>query len=81
MSKIISDVAIKRRDYWIEKIHKVSGHFENDFEKLKKELEVETKKNGISSLIDHLRLCGNIPERYAHDTSEEKLYSKSLLSD
>jgi type II restriction enzyme len=27
-------------------------------------------------LLDHLRLCGNIPESYAHDSSEEKLYSK-----
>lgn len=76
MSKIISDVAIKRRDYWVEEIRKLSGHFGNDTEKLEKELEAEIKKNGISSLIDHLRLCGNIPESYGHDTSEEKLYSK-----
>ncbi len=27
-------------------------------------------------MIDHLRLCGNIPESYGHDSSEEKLYSK-----
>lgn len=76
MSKIISDVAIKRRDYWVEEIRKLSGHFGNDTEKLEKELEAEIKKNGVSSLIDHLRLCGNIPESYGHDTSEEKLYSK-----
>ncbi len=76
MSKIISDEAIKRREYWVEEIRKLSGHFGNDTEKLEKELEAEVKKNGISSLIDHLRLCGNIPESYGHDTSEEKLYSK-----
>ncbi|MDO9153299.1 MAG: HindIII family type II restriction endonuclease [Paludibacter sp.] len=76
MSKIISDIAIKRRDYWVKEIRKLSGHFGNDTEKLEKELEAEIKKNGISSLIDHLRLCGNIPESYGHDTSEEKLYSK-----
>lgn len=76
MSKIISDVAIKRRDYWVEEIRKLSGHFGNDTEKLEKALEAEIKKNGVSSLIDHLRLCGNIPESYGHDTSEEKLYSK-----
>ena len=76
MSKIISDTAIKRRDYWVEEIRKLSGHFGNDTEKLEKELEAEIKKNGVSSLIDHLRLCGNIPESYGHDTSEEKLYSK-----
>lgn len=44
--------------------------------KSEKELETEVNKNGISSLIDHLRLCGNIPESYGHDSSEEKLYSK-----
>ena len=76
MSRIISDIAIKRRDYWVEEIRKLSGHFGNDTEKLEKELEAEINKNGVPSLIDHLRLCGNIPESYRHDTSEEKLYSK-----
>jgi len=76
MNKIISAKAIKTRQYWIEEIRKLSGHFGNDTEKLEKELEAEIKKNGVSSLIDHLRLCGNIPESYGHDTSEEKLYSK-----
>lgn len=66
----------ERRDYWVEEIRKLSGHFGNDTEKLEKELEAEIKRNGVSSLIDHLRLCGNIPESYGHDTSEEKLYSK-----
>ncbi len=76
MDKIISDKAIKRREFWVEEIRKLSGNFGNDAEKLEKELEVEIKKNGNTSLIDHLRLCANIPESYGHDTSEEKLYSK-----
>ncbi len=76
MKKVISEISIKRREYWIEEIRKLSGNFGNDTEKLEKELETEIKKNGISSLIDHLRFCGNIPESYGHDTSEEKLYSK-----
>lgn len=76
MGKIISDKAIKSRHFWIEEIRKLSGNFGNDAESLEKELEAEIKKNGNSSLIDHLRLCGNIPESYEHDTSEEKLYSK-----
>ena len=76
MNKIISEIAIKRRDFWVGEIRKLSGDFINDTEKLEKELGEEIKKNGVSSLIDHLRLCGNIPESYGHDTSEEKLYSK-----
>jgi hypothetical protein len=83
MGNIISKEAIKRRSYWVEEIRKLSGNFVSDTDKLEKELGVEIKKNGITSLIDHLRLCGNIPESYGHDTSEEKLYSKytdNLLS-
>lgn len=76
MKKIISEKAIKTRAYWIEEIRKLSGNFVNDSDRLEKELESEIKKNGITALIDHLRLCGNIPESYGHDTSEEKLYSK-----
>jgi type II restriction enzyme len=76
MSKVISDKAIQRRQYWIEEIRKLSGNFGADTDKLEKELEAEIKKNGTTALIGHLRLCGNIPESYGHDTSEEKLYSK-----
>jgi HindIII restriction endonuclease. len=76
MNKIISDKAIEKRQYWIEEIRNLSGNFGDDTGKLEKELEAEIGKNGIAELIDHLRLCGNIPESYGHDTSEEKLYSK-----
>jgi hypothetical protein len=76
MTKVISDRAVKRRQYWVDEIRKLSGNFGVDTDRLEKELEEETSKSGISALIDHLRLCGNIPESYGHDTSEEKLYSK-----
>lgn len=80
---IISKKAIKRRETWIEKIQNIDGNFSDDALYLEKELEKEIKKDGYITLIDHIRLCGNIPERYGHDTSEEKQYSKytdSLLS-
>ena len=76
MDTIISDKAIAKRRYWIEEIRNLSGDFGNDTGKLEKALETEITKDGISVLIDHLRLCGTIPESYKHDTSEEKLYSK-----
>lgn len=76
MITIISKEAIEKRKYWVEEIRKLSGNFGSDSDKLEKELESEINKSGISSLINHLRLCGNIPESYGHDTSEEKLYSK-----
>ena len=76
MKKIISNKAVKRRAYWIDEICKLSGNFGDDSDRLEKELEQEIKKSGISVLIDHLRLCGNIPESFGRDSSEEKLYSK-----
>lgn len=76
MTKIISDKAIATRQYWVCEIQKLSGNFTDDTERLENELGYEIKKRGSSTLIDHLRLCGNIPESYIHDSSEEKLYSK-----
>jgi type II restriction enzyme len=76
MARIISDQAIARRAYWVSEIKKLSGNFVDDYNKLSNELTDEVAQGGISVLIDHLRLCGSIPESYAHDSSEEKLYSK-----
>ncbi len=76
MKNIISDKAIKRRTYWVEEIRKLSGNFGDDTDRLEKELEAEVKKSEVRALIDHLRLCGSIPESYRPGTSEEKLYSK-----
>lgn len=76
MTTIISGNAIKRRNYWIEEVRKLSGNFGDDYSRLEKELTDEIENNGISAILDHLRLCGSIPESYKHDSSEEKLYSK-----
>ncbi len=76
MPEIISAEAITRRAYWVEEIRKLSGHFGDDSERLDRELAAEIEANGPSVVIDHLRLCGDIPESYDHDSSEEKLYSK-----
>lgn len=76
MKKIISQKAITRRNYWVGEIKKLSGNFADDFTRLQTELNTEIQKEGVSALIDHLRLCGSIPEAYGHDSSEEKLYSK-----
>jgi hypothetical protein len=73
---IIGKAAIKRRLFWIKEIVSISGKFNDDFERIASELADEIKKNGAQALLDHLRLAGSIPESYAHDSSEEKLYSK-----
>lgn len=76
MAKIISKGAIKRRQNWVAKIGKLSGNFAQNAKDIDEELNKEIKKFGVDILIDHLRLCANIPESYRHDSSEEKLYSK-----
>lgn len=74
--EIIKNSSIERRLYWINEIKNLSGHFGNDFQRLEKELSREISQFGLDALLDHVRLCGNIPELYEHDSSEEKLYSK-----
>ena len=76
MAQIISVAAIKNRRRWINEIKKLSGDFGADSTRLRSELEEELSAKGSEVLRDHLRLCGAIPETYAHDSSEEKLYSK-----
>lgn len=73
---VVTADQIQRRNYWVDEIEKLSGNFIDDFERLRVELSGEVKKFGKDSLLAHLRLCGAIPERYGHDSSEEKLYSK-----
>jgi type II restriction enzyme len=84
MENIITEAAIAKRAYWVEEIRKLSGDFSEDTGRLEKELADEIRTQGVQSLLDHIRLCGDIPESYAYDSSEEKLYSKytdSLLNE
>lgn len=72
----ITKSAIERRQYWIDEIVKLSGHFVSDSGRVEQEIISEVEIAGHQALLDHLRLCTAIPESYAHDSSEEKLYSK-----
>lgn len=76
MPTVISQAAIDRRNYWINEIDNISGKFEDDATKLESELSDDVAKLGLDALVDHMRLCGDIPESYHHDSSQEKLYSK-----
>lgn len=76
MSDFISTQAIERRGKWIEKIKSIDGAFAENALFLEQEIQNEVEREGVQVLHDHLRLCGNIPESYEHDSSEEKLYSK-----
>jgi len=76
MPNIISPDALATRKHWITEIRKLSGDFGADSTRLLDELKAELSAKGGDGLRSHLRLCGAIPEEYAHDSSEEKLYSK-----
>lgn len=76
LMSVISKAALDRRVYWIGEIERLSGNFSEDSERLEGELGSEVAQYGATAIIDHLRLCGDIPESYTHDSSEEKLYSK-----
>ena len=54
----------------------MEGNFASKTELIEAELGKELDASGISRLLDHLRLCGNTPESYGHDTREEKQYAK-----
>ena len=73
---ILSEKDLVRRQYWINELSRLSGDFGVDAERLEQELGQEIKDQGADALLGHLRLCGAIPEKYGHDSSEEKLYSK-----
>jgi type II restriction enzyme len=76
MPNTISADALATRKHWIAEIRKLSGDFGADSTRLLDELRAELDIKGGDGLRSHLRLCGAIPEAYAHDSSEEKLYSK-----
>jgi type II restriction enzyme len=74
--KRMTPEAKKRRKYWVSELAKLNGSFGDDSTKMIAELRAEIRKEGTDALLDHLRLCGAVPEHYGHDSSEEKLYSK-----
>jgi len=74
--EIITENQIKNRNYWVDEISRLSGNFGVDAVKIEEDISHEIKDDGIEVLLGHLRLCGAIPERYVHDSSDEKLYSK-----
>ena len=65
-----------RRAYWVSTLAELSGSFGDDSLELIRGLRSEIEDEGNNSLLQHLRICGAVPEQYGRDSSEEKLYSK-----
>ena len=72
---MISSATKDRRTHWVRELMSLSGSFGTNSAQLIQELQAEIAREP-NALLDHLRLCGAIPENYGRDSSEEKLYSK-----
>jgi HindIII restriction endonuclease len=73
---IINDTAKQRRTQWIQTIASIDSDFTQASHQIQETLRQEINQHGTAVLLEHLRRCGSIPECYAHDSSQEKLYSK-----
>jgi type II restriction enzyme len=60
----------------VAQLAKISGTFGQDVTEITGELRAEIQAGGSAVILDHLRVCGAMPEQYRRDSSEEKLYSK-----
>ena len=68
--------AVQRRSRWVGYLETLTGSFEENSNRIIEELRSEIRSETTEALIDHLRFCGAVPERYGHDSTQEKLYSK-----
>ncbi|MCS6796605.1 MAG: HindIII family type II restriction endonuclease, partial [Raineya sp.] len=66
----------KRRQKWIQKIAERKEKFADISNWIRKEIDDEIAQEGSIALLEHIRMCGNIPENYQTDSTEEKIYSK-----
>jgi type II restriction enzyme len=72
---IITEAAIGRRLSWLKTISQICNNFDDNTNYICDAFADEIRSGGKVAIVDHLRRCGDIPESYAHDSSEEKLYS------
>lgn len=72
----IDNTATTRRKEWLTWLATEGIAFAHHTERIEAKLNDEVKQEGILCLLDHLRLCGDIPESYPHDSSAEKCYAK-----
>jgi len=63
-------------DEVISKIEELAGDESTNFQKMSQKLIDSLKPLSGLRLLQHLEYAGIIPERYGHDSTEEKLYAK-----
>ena len=75
MSFVIDKNSIKLRNHWINVILKLTN-FEEASDLIEKKISQEINEGKIKVLLDHTRLCSEIPEIYSLNSTQEKIYSK-----
>ena len=75
MSFVIDKNSIKLRNHWINLIFKLTN-FEEASDLIEKKISQEINEGKIKVLLDHTRLCSEIPEIYPLNSTQEKIYSK-----
>ncbi len=73
---IITRSAIQEKKLLIKELQNINDDFGTAVDKITTNLQKSLSKKSPEALINHLRLCGDIPENFTHDSTEEKLYSK-----
>ena len=68
--------AVRRRNQWVSYIQSLAGSFDENSDNVAARLRSEIMRGASGVLLDHLRICGAVPEQYGHDSTQEKLYSK-----
>ena len=66
----------KRRKHWVSALAKLSGSFGDDTTKMIADLHAEIARSGTEALLDHLRLCGAMPEHYGRDWGDSSRVNK-----
>ncbi len=72
----ITETTQNRRSEIVNSIGSENGNFNECLVQLQSKIRHQILTEGSSALLDHLRTCSSIPESFAHDSSQEKLYSK-----
>lgn len=67
--------SLNRRDSLIKKLDSFTP-FEHAGTKIEKYLKAEIEADGVNAVLQHLYMCGAIPEALDHDSTEEKVFSK-----
>lgn len=72
----LTHLQIETRQKWVEVLENSSTTFTKTTAATLSALKREVEDGGFQPLLSHVRFCGTIPERYRHDSTEEKAYSK-----